>query len=240
MFLKLIEFPKNETCDVVILTNTADNETYEMTQQCISSLRESEENNKFRVILVESNKSSAPLYDTDVYIHFNDDFNYNKFLNLGFEHCTSDYVCAVNNDTFALKNWYGNIRYHMDVFNLDSASPWCPQAQTGPNPVAQQMLLNYPPNSVILGYEAMIHIAGWCWIMKKSVLDELLPFPEKLDFWFADNFLGHQLREKGYKHGCVTSSHYIHYGQKSYRHIDPKNIHGMTIGAQQKYLELIR
>jgi GT2 family glycosyltransferase len=193
------------------------------------------------VILVESNQNNPPVYkNIALTIKYEGDFNYNKALNLAFDHVVSDYICSLNNDILAQNKWYSNIRYYMDVFDLDCASPWCPYPQHGPNEIAQKMLLSYPSHSVIIGYEAMIHIAGWCWVIKKNVLNAIRPFPEQLQFWFSDNYMGQQLKQLKYKAGTVTSGHMIHFGQQSYKHINPSQLYGMTNGLHEEYLKLIR
>jgi glycosyltransferase involved in cell wall biosynthesis len=237
MKVRFINFIQNEITDVIFLSNTADKETFQMTSDAIDSLRKSESNNKFRIILVESNSNNPPAYDVDISIAYSGDFNYNRALNMAFEHVVSDYVCVFNNDVYFKENWYSEIRYHMDAFSLDSASPLCPVPQVGPSPMAQKMILEYPAASVIIGYEPIVHFCGWGWIMKKEALDLLRPMPEELKFWFQDNHMAIQLRKFNKKHGCVTSSHVIHFGQKSYRYIEPENLHSMTHGLQETFLK---
>jgi hypothetical protein len=158
--VKLITLPQSEICDVIFLTNTADNETYDMTKKAIASLKLSEENNQFRIIVVESNQNNPPVYEGVEYIlYYSGEFNYNKALNLAFEYIRSDYVYVSNNDVLFMKNWYSQIRYYMDAFDLDSASPWCPVKQHGVNEQAQAMILNYPRYSVIEGYDPIITLS---------------------------------------------------------------------------------
>jgi GT2 family glycosyltransferase len=235
--VQFFNYTVNETSDVIFLVKTADLETYQMTADAISSLRNSELNNKFRVILVESSIDNPSKYDADVTINYDGEFNYNKALNMAFEYLNSDYVCVFNNDVYFQKDWYSIIRYYMDIFNLDSASPRCPVPQVGPNPLAQKMILEYPESAVILGYEALVHFCGWGWIMKREVLNLLRPMPEDLTFWFQDNHMALQLQKLNKKHGCVTSSHVIHYGQKSYRYIEPSSLYKMTHGLQNVFAQ---
>lgn len=239
--MKLIDLPNNEICDVIMLVNTVDNDVRDMTQKAIDSVHNSELNNKFRIILVESNQNQPKEYN-NVFktIQYYGDFNYNKALNLAFEYIKSDWVCVINNDILAQNNWYSLGRYYADIFELDSFSPWCPVPQNGPNPLAQKIILEYPESSIINGYEPIIHFAGWCWVMKKNVLEKFIPFPEELTFWWQDNYLAQLLKKHNHKHACVTASQIIHFGQQSYKHVDPSKLHGMTNGLMSKYLELLR
>jgi GT2 family glycosyltransferase len=234
--MHLIDLIKDEVCDIIFLTNTANIEVYEMTEKALRSLRESEKNNKFRIILVESNQSNDYKYDCDVYLKFNGDFNYNKALNLAFDHLENSYVAVFNNDVLFMPDWYTMIRYNMDVFNLDSASPHCPIKQVGPNEIAQRILLNYKENTVVCGYNCIIEFAGWGWVMKRHILDQLKPLDENLSFWFQDNDLCMNLQKLNCKHGMVIDSKVIHFGQSSYSLISPDKLHDMTNGLYQTFL----
>jgi len=118
----LMEYPEHEICDVIFLSKTSNKDVFDMTQKAINSLHDSEKNNKFRVIVVESNlDANTPKYEN---IHLSvtyeePTFNYNKALNLAFNHVESDYVAVFNNDVLFMEDWYSIIRYYMDVFCLD-------------------------------------------------------------------------------------------------------------------------
>jgi hypothetical protein len=229
------EFPKNQTCDIIFLTKTVNDDVFKMTETAINSLYASEDDNKFRVILVESGNQSYQ-YNVDITIPYTGEFSYNRALNLAFEHIKSDYVGVFNNDVIFTDKWFSYIHFFMNLFNLDSASPWCPIPQVGPNPQAQQKILSYPDHAVIVGYEVLTIFAGWGWLMKRSVLEKLIPQPEDLTFWFVDNHMSMQLQTMGYKHATVTASKVYHLGQKSYAHISPEKIYEMTHGLQSKFI----
>lgn len=236
--MRLYELPKNEVCDVIILTNTADEDIFKMTSSAIESLKESEYNNKFRVILVESNPNfDVHKYSADVHLTFNEEFNMNKALNMAFDFIQSDWVYISNNDVLFCENWYSNLRYNMDVFNLDTASPKSPIRQFGVSEAAQEFISKYPDHVVIVGNEVIVHFAGWGWLTKAETLRLLTPFPEDLKFWYQDNHLSLSLKQMGKKHGCVTSSYVCHFGQKSYRTIPMEKMFEMTQGIQQNFVK---
>lgn len=237
--MNLFQKPTNEICDVVFLTKTSNLDVHKMTSSAINSLKESESNNNFRVILVESQQNSKFLYDNvDVLLEFKEsEFNYNKALNMAFDHIQSEFVSVFNNDVLFTEVWYSNLRLYMDVFGLDSASPWCPLPQNGPKPEIQQAILNYNPSTVVRGYEPILTFNGWGWVMRKNVLLDLLPLDENMKFWFQDNDMCMQLRQRGYVHGCVVDSHVIHFGQKSYTLIDQNSLHSLTMGVYQDYIK---
>jgi GT2 family glycosyltransferase len=231
----IVDLPVNETCDIIFLTNTVNDDVFKMTDTAIKSLYASEENNKFRVILVESGNQSYK-YDAEITIPYSGDFNYNKALNMAFQYIESDCVGVFNNDVIFTQNWYSYMKYYMDIFDLVSASPWCPIPQVGPNPQAQQKILSYPDHAVVVGYEVLTIFAGWGWLMKKDTLLKLIPQPEDLTFWFVDNHMSMQLLTMGLKHGTVTASKVYHLGQQSYKHISPEKLHAMTHGLQEKFV----
>lgn len=231
----IAEFPKNEICDVIFLTKTINDDVFRMTDTAIKSLHASEKNNKFRVIVVESGNLGYK-YQAHMTIPYYGDFSYNKALNMAFANLQSKWVAVFNNDVIFTENWFSEMIMNMSIFNLDSASPWCPVPQVGPNPQAQQKILSYPDHAVIVGYEVLTIFAGWGWLMKRQVLESLLPQPEDLTFWFVDNHMSMQLQTMGYKHATVTASKVHHLGQKSYSHISSDKIHAMTHGLQEKFV----
>lgn len=227
--------PENEICDLIILTNTADILTYEMTLNAISTLRKSEPNNKFRVILVESNQNNYYKYPVDIMLPYKGDFNYNRALNMAFEYIESDYVAVFNNDVSFQANWYTILRYYMDVFELDSASPLCPTEQFGIKPEATKFLLSLPEHIVHINGGSVTCFCGWGWVMKRNVLDMIRPLSEDMVFWFQDDDIVMSLKSINKKHGLVTSSHVIHFGQKSYNLIEQSKIYSMTHGVHDKF-----
>lgn len=233
--MQLYDHPKNELCDVVFLTNTADVETYEMTLQAISSLRQSEQHNQFRVILVESNPNNYYKYPVEVQLSYSGDFNYNKALNLAFEHVSSNFVGVFNNDVLFKNHWYSILRYYMEIFNLDSASPRCPVEQYGIKPEATQFILSLPEHAVHVNGGSVTCFCGWGWVIKKETLKLLLPLSENFRFWFQDDDINLSLKLLKKKHGLVTSSHVIHFGQKSYKYIEQSKLHDFTMGVYDAF-----
>jgi hypothetical protein len=232
--VQLFDYPQNEICDVVFLTNTSDTTTYEMTLHAISSLRQSEIKNKFRIILVESNQNNYFKYPVDVQLAFKGQFNYNKALNMAFELLQNDFVYVSNNDVLFYPNFYSQLRYYMDIFDLDSASPRCPEVQYGINPVATQEILSYPEHVIVRGYRSVVHFCGWGWLMKRQILELLLPLSEEFEFWAQDDDIALSLQKFNKKHALITASEVKHFGQKSYEQIKQEDRYRMTFGCIDK------
>jgi|LakMenEpi03Aug12_release.lakeMendotaPanAssembly.Ray.scaffolds.fasta_scaffold09482_12 hypothetical protein len=233
----LILPPKNETCDVIFLVNTADHETFQMTIEALISLRNSEPNHKFNVILVESGQNCKFRYEVPHYVEYEGDFNYNRALNMAFEKITSNWVAVFNNDVIFHPNWYTTLRYYMELFNLDSASPRCPKDQFGIKPEANQFITGLPEHVVHVNGGTVTCFAGWGWVMKSNVLKMLLPLSEDMKFWFQDDDINLSLKKLNKKHGMVSSSHVTHFGQKSYKHIDHKKLSEMTTEVQKSFMK---
>jgi GT2 family glycosyltransferase len=115
--------------DVICLTNTNDTEFYELTKRTIDTLSLTNGNYKFNIKLIESNYNSTFIYDYPNvdYIKLNQDFHYNRFLNIGLKYCTNDWVLIINNDLVFTPEWLDNImvEYHSDP-NIKSFSPFEP------------------------------------------------------------------------------------------------------------------
>ena len=67
--------------DIIMLTNTANNDIYRMTLDAVISLRKSYKEDLFNIILVESNKDTTYEFPVDLYLKPEQSFNYNVYLN---------------------------------------------------------------------------------------------------------------------------------------------------------------
>jgi hypothetical protein len=105
--------------DIIMLTNTKDDNIYKMTCKAIESLRKSEETS-FNLILIESNKENNYEYKVEHYIKPDIDFNYNSYLNIGSKYCVSDYSAISNNDVVFHSKWWTNLKTAMIKNNLDT------------------------------------------------------------------------------------------------------------------------
>lgn len=195
--------------DVICLTDTYDNSMYEVTNRVIKSVRISEKNVKFNIILLESNKETNFTYENvDVYIRPEEEFNYNKYLNIANEYLTSDWVLVTNNDVIYQREWFSKI---LEIYNkrpdIESFSP--------------KEVLFY---STIYGdhfdseddyfesYRVTESVMGWSLVMRKRVWDEIYPWDENFDFYYQDNDYAKTIESKGIKHAVVRDSLTLHIG----------------------------
>lgn len=199
--------------DVICLTNTYDYSMFEVTKRVIKSLHLSEKNIKFNIILLESNKNNPYVYtDVDYYIKPEEDFNYNKYLNIANKYLTSDWVLITNNDVIYQRNWFSKI---LEIYNkrpdIESFSP--------------KEVLFY---STIYGdhfdsddeywenYKVTEGLLGWSLLMKKRVWDEVYPWDEQFDFFYQDNDYAKIIESKGIKHAIVRDSLTLHIGNLNF------------------------
>ena len=191
--------------DVICLTNTKNDEFYEMTKYALRTLHSSEKKFKFNVNLVESNKESKYDFNGLVsrYIIPNVDFNYNKFLNLCNGYITSDWVVIINNDVFFEKDWFSNIvNEHLKNPDFKSFSPKDPRHFNKWFPWA---VFDYYDN-LYEGYIIAQMVFGWCLVMKRDVWDTIYPWDEDFFLYYQDNDYVERLKSLGIRHAMVNNS----------------------------------
>ena len=91
--------------DVIILSNTTNNEMFDMLKQTVDSIHNSETEHKFNVIVVESFKEIKSVFKnrlSDIKAKFVitqvPKFNYNLYLNIVLRECKNEYVLISNSD----------------------------------------------------------------------------------------------------------------------------------------------
>jgi GT2 family glycosyltransferase len=217
--------------DIVILSNTKNDEFFKMTNDCIDSIQRSEDNFSFNIIIVESNKSNIYKYERKnvTTIIPEDEFNYNKFLNKGIAETRNDWVLLSNNDVIYHKGWLSEmIKCHQDDGDLLSMSPM--EDSWHPN-----YLNNLTGKRVHYGYRVPVHITGWSIFLKRIVLDQIGEFDERFLFWYQDNDYSMNLQKHKIKHGLITNSKATHLESASHGLI--KNKHLWTQGQGSVFFE---
>jgi len=221
--------------DVIILSYSKTDREYQMTRKCLSTLRQSEANFKFNVVVVESNPNITKEGFAER-ILFNDPealvlavtgkFNYNQFLQIGYEKIKSDskFLLICNNDLIFYKGWLTEIFKHID--RADSFSPFCPTFH-------KSRYLKQQP--IYTGYGLWDNLVGWCIFMKKTIFvrtrfDQY--FPVEFNFWFQDNYYLEVLKHNRFKQCLVRNSLVLHLGSKSHSLISKDELHRMTNGSK--------
>ncbi|BBO34427.1 glycosyltransferase [Lacipirellula parvula] len=227
------------TVDVIILSYCKTKREYEMTCQCLRTLRASSDRIRFNVVMVET---AAP-HLLDGYAGagkcFGDEcevvfpqqkFNYNQFLQKGFERLQKSqarYLLIANNDVLFRPQFAEGLLESLGTY--DSASPWCP---------------NYheqyfdPRQRFHEGRRTSFELCGWGIAFRKELLtkvsfEEL--FPAEFEFWFQDNYYGWQLERLGARHVLVTDAKVEHLFNQSHSLIDADDKERFTAGAQDVF-----
>lgn len=193
--------------DAIILSNTNDLAHYGLTCRTINSLRSSVNGENVNIIVVESQsqndfKCNGYMYPDCNVIFPEVKFEYNKFLNIGMEHTTQDWVMVCNNDLFFTKNWFNEMeKAIIENPNILSFSPKAP---------TWHLHLNTPQEGIIEGHKVSYTICGWCILFHKSIVKICDLFDENFKFWYQDNDYAMSLQKGGVNHALVCASRVYH------------------------------
>jgi GT2 family glycosyltransferase len=201
--------------DLIFLANTVDEKQYGITQRAINTLRWSEDDIVFNIIIVETNanylESGFVYHDCNV-ITPSEEFHYNKYLNHGLKQTSSDWIVVANNDVIFTKRWMTNmLKFNETNPHIKSMSPyepnWHPEKGIQGGPIFS------------LGYRASYEVAGWCIVFHRSLIELCDLFDERFKFWYQDNDYGETLKSKNIQHALVGNSRVYHMVSQSYETI---------------------
>jgi GT2 family glycosyltransferase len=196
--------------DVIIPSKTS-SIFFQTGLNCINSLRSSEHNHQFNVIIVESEpKETAYDIGQNLTIQYpkEEKFIYNKALNLGIKRSKSEWVVLSNNDVLFKPAWFTEILRVNELYpELKSFCSWC-DYDNWHN-------IRYPDiksdELFILNDWIGYGMASWTIIVKREVLD-VIHLGEHVSFWYSDNVYADELRKYGYKHALAVRSKIDHLG----------------------------
>ncbi|HHG85302.1 MAG TPA: hypothetical protein ENJ82_11205 [Bacteroidetes bacterium] len=219
--------------DVVMLAYTLDEEVFAMTTAAIHSLRASEPEIHFRVLVLESNVKWPEMgwnYDAETQVHIPDiPFNFNQFNNIGREMTQADWVVFSNNDVVFQPGWCSALlKANAENPALRSLCPVDPKAKyTLPGTFSPQVTYQ-------IGYLVRVTFTGWCFMVQRSVFAETGPFDPRFDYYFADDDFAMSLRKHNILNAAIPAAQVNHLG-----HITSKkaelNISEKFLQAQKTY-----
>lgn len=210
--------------DVIILSNTANIEYYNILKTCVHSIRQSDDIDP-NVIVIETNKKlrtkNLMLPIDTFYIPDDDVFNYNKFLNYGLMFCKSDNICISNNDVIYEKNTLSVLINHLQHY--DSVSPWD----------LNSSMTHHKERGIYEGYNTGSHVTGWCIVTKKTTIEKIGgKFDEQFSFWCQDDDYSMLLKTNNLKHALIGDVSVIHTSGQSHRLFDSDELQKQTVGLQ--------
>ena len=177
-----------------------------MLENCITTLRQSDGEQTFNVMVIES----GVIVDCgqDLTIKYNmyggPQFCYNHALNLGINESENEWVVLINNDLIFRNTWMSEI---IEAYNerpdIESFSPWNDMWDW------HSRMFDINSTNIIEGYNIGRELCGWCIIARRSIFDKF-SLSERVNFWYSDNVYADSLREFGIKHALVISSKVDH------------------------------
>lgn len=195
--------------DVIMLALTLDREVWEMNTEAIRSLRASEPNIRFNVLVLESNRDWPAMglsYDAETQVHIPDaDFNFNRYNNIGREMTKADWVVFANNDVVFHPGWcsamFSAVEKDPNLVCLCPMDPKSPHTPPGTFPEG----IDYQ-----VGYMVRSSFTGWCFMVRRDVFDKTGPFDERFEYYYADDDFVMTLRKHALLNAVVPSAHVNH------------------------------
>ena len=208
----------------VVIPSLSKPELRNMIRECIRSLRASEPNIKFNVIMVESGPEVVELGQDETVMFDLPSFNFNHALLQGIARCSSKWIVLANNDLVFHADWMSELlRFAEKNPKIGSYSPWNPRSHPAHFKNAQE---------AYIGYEVTKHVAGWCLIASQETLSSI-KLSEEISYWYSDNNYADELQKHGIQHALLRNSVVTHLCEQTTRKLD--NRQEMTIGQKDAY-----
>lgn len=192
--------------DIIILSYAQNSDAAQVTQNCIKSYLKNSDELINNIFVIESEKSIQDSVNGKVHtIVPKEDFNYNRFLNIGLEKCSSEFVIFSNNDIIVLENCLQTIKkaYQEDPELMGV----CPIDR---NWHRHSKLFFPTDDKLYYGYETTLHMFGCCITLRRKVFNTIGYLDERFFFFYQDNDVAECLRTNGLKHALHTGARVIH------------------------------
>jgi len=179
---------------VIILSFTKNPSYYTMLKDCIESIGNHE------IVVVETNKKlrGKDMMLPAKFIFPEEEFNYNKFLNYGFQNLVSkEKVIISNNDVVYNPGCIDTLFESLNTY--DSVSP----------------VERYSDKN-ITGYTVGEHVKGWCIGLNYKVYEQMGKWDENFKFWYQDNDYCNFLQKHSFNHALIGHAVAKHLCSKSH------------------------
>ena len=215
------------TFDIIILAYSKTAGHKKITSDCIKSIVAAENKIKANIIVLESFDEKVKFENAKTIFFKEKEFNYNRSMNEGFKHTTSDYVFFCNND-LVFHDYWADHCYSAFKMGYESISPYCPV--TTPRYMKAGEYL-------AVGYQVGVNIPGWCIGVQREMFKRIGGFNEAVSFWYSDNIYGEQLKIAKIKHALVCNAFVTHldYGSKTLSTLSGQERLRLTRDQQTKY-----
>ncbi len=212
--------------DVIMLACSKSQQLIAMTQAAIDSLHASESLHRFNVILIESH-TSPHMYKGAMCVRPAENFNYNKFMNIGIDASHHDWICLANNDLRFSPGWFSAILKASE--ELPEVKSFCSFASQH---VAAKMTEPYYVRYGVGGF-----LCGWCITVKREIFQKFR-LNDEVNFWCSDNVYQDQLIEHGIQHALVRDSYVEHLGGVTLFTMPQDKIHEYTAKQAEIYASI--
>jgi len=195
---------KTYDLDVVILSNAANDNLYNLTVQTIASVLNSAYYVKPHIYINEQNPKANYIHPDVSVLRFDEEFNYSKFNNMLFDCGKSDWVVFINNDVVvqptAFDIMVGQCLEHKYVSCSanDTTNPWFNQLF--------KREINY------MGYRTSLEMAGWCIMVERK---SFVRFDDDFKFNYSDNAYAERLKKRGMEHWLIGAADVHHVAYQS-------------------------
>lgn len=219
--------------DVICLTKTADEKYLEMCLHTLRTLLDTDGGYFFDVVLVEGMPNVSTEY-RDLFDRYPghtltvlgpcQEFNYNRFLNIGMSSVRgSEWLLVMNNDLSFDPSWLSEIMAVRSARpDLRAFSPFEP---------------DYHPRwyhdfegDYLEGYTRGFHVSGWCMLMHRSVMAAMGSWDERFVHWCQDDDYAEFLRTSMIGNALVRKSIVRHLVESSTTLIPDAERDAMTSG----------
>lgn len=175
--------------DVIILSKARDRQGERMTQAAIDSCYFGSNGLPVNIMVVENGLSYHYQHATTLFKR--DRFNYNQFANMAASLGKAEWIMVANNDLTFHDGWLHNLI----AAGNEVVSPH------EPNDPRQKSI-----KENTLGDETGKHFSGWCFMIKRSLWEQIGKFDEDVTFWCSDDAVIEQVKAAGVMPMLVKNS----------------------------------
>ncbi len=198
---------------VIILTNTLDDDIYNINRNCIQSLLDSENWDSLggiEIFLIESNRESPHNYGERVnHIIPDEPFNFNRFFNIGIEKSKGQYIALCNNDIVFSPLWFS------EILKVKEQKPRSLCFSTIDRNYRGMSHDIFPDNhGYYTGWNNKSHFSPWSFVLDRAIFSVTGKLDETFDLFYADDDFLMTLRKYGLDNVLVTGSRVTHLGQQ--------------------------
>lgn len=166
--------------DIVILSNAKTESLRQSTQRTIDTATWGANSLPLSIFVAE--QRPGVVYDGALTVTMDTDFHYNRFANYAASLGTADNIMVANNDLIFHDAWLHNLL----AARHPLVSPKCPR---------DRRQADFTTNTT--GFITGRHLSGWCFMISRSLWEQIDGFDESVTFWCSDDVVIEQARAVG-------------------------------------------